>query len=194
MQISAKKFLSSLLVLFLALSVTFAGCGKATRDSAESRYRSARDHFQALGAKNPSMKITVDQMLANFDKDFEIAMAKQKDEEAISAIAEVSSRMEKQEAELVKSIPAPGAVPGAMPAPGGVPVAPGAMPAAPGGKLGGGAVPPPAGVPAPGGMPGAGMPGGAMPGGAMPGGKLGGGAPPAAPPAPAQGGSGFGGQ
>ncbi len=174
-------------ILFaLVVALFLAGCGKATRDSAESRFKSARDKINAAAAKNPGMKPAIDAQLIQLDKDFEVARAKTGDEEAIAAISDVASRAENFE----KSVAAPAA--GAPPA-GTLPPPPGA--AQPGSKLGGAAPPP--GVPA---APAPPAMGGMAPPAPPMGGKLGGAVPapgvPAAPPAApaAQGGSGFGGQ
>ncbi len=158
--------------LIVALFLALAGCGKATRESAESRYKSARDKINVAAAKNPGMKATIDAQLIVLDKDFEVAKAKTGDE-AIGAIADVARRAEDFEKNITAAPAAP--APGAVPPAGAPPAAPPAP--APGGKLGGAAPPPEA---------------------PAVGGKLGGAAPPPVAPAPApaapQGGSGFGGQ
>jgi len=180
--------LHRLVLSALALAFVFlAGCGKATRETTESRYKSARDKLVAAATKNPMMKPAIDQQVQKFELEFAEAKGKQGDEEAIKAMGEVASRVEKFEQEVTKAPAAPAGAPaaGVPAAPGGMP---GAMPAAPGGKLGGPA--PMGGAPmgAPMGAPVAPM---APP--VAPGGKLGGGAP-GVPPAAPQGGSGFGGQ
>lgn len=171
----------------LALALVFlAGCGKATRESAESRYKSARDKLVAAATKNPMMKPAIDQQVQKFELEFAEAKGKQGDEDAIKAMGEVASRVEKFEQEVTKAPAAPAGAPaaGAPMAPGAVPGGMPVAPAAPGGKLGG---------PAPmGGAP-MGAPVAPMVPPVAPGGKLGGGAP-GVPPAAPQGGSGFGGQ
>lgn len=170
---------SILFSLIMALLLALPGCGKATRDSAESRFKSARDKINAAAAKNPGMKPAVDAQLIQLDKDYEVARAKTADEEAIKAISDVARRAEEFEKSL-SAAPAAPAAPSAAAPPAGAPPAVAPPAPAPGGKLGGTA-PPPA-VPA-------------APAAPAMGGKLGGAAPPAAAPAPApQGGSGFGGQ
>lgn len=178
-----RRFLRIVLAALALALVFLAGCGKATRESAESRYKSARDKLVAAATKNPMMKPAIEQQVQKFELEFAEAKGKQGDEEAIKAMSEVASRVEKFEQEVTKAPAAPAGAPaaGAPAAPGAVP---GGMPAAPGGKLGG---------PAPMGAAPMGAPAAPMAPPAAPGGKLGGGAP-GVPPAAPQGGSGFGGQ
>ncbi len=205
-----------LLALFALVALTLSGC-KSSVEGQTNRYNRIKDSLSAFATKNPVMKADIQAKLAEFDRDFQAASAKG-GEDAISAIAQVCSRMEAYEREInpekkaaaaAGKTPPPGSklnqpVPSGQvaPAPAGqVAPVPAAQPTptqpATGGKLGGAVAPAPTAAPV--------APAPTAPAAAPQGGSGFGGAAPAAPapaapapvaPAPTapQGGSGFGGK
>jgi hypothetical protein len=160
------------LLLAGALFVSVAACGKPSVEGSDKRYKSNKDKISVLITKQPANKLEFEKKVAEFEAEYQTAMAAGSDEEKIKKLGELNSRMEKYIGAFDKAdTPAGGAAAPSdkldknAPAP-----APGTAPAA-GGKLDG----PAGGQPASGGMGGGapqpasgGMGGGAPAGGTAP--------------------------
>jgi len=133
------------IVLMLCAVVCLGAC-KRTADSERSRYQATHDRIEALATKNPSMKADIQAKLAELDKAYKAAEAKQGDDQ-IAALAAVNDRMGGYEQAISPAPAAPkpdaaaaaklGSKLGAAPDAGGgkLGAAPASQPAAGGGKL-----------------------------------------------------------
>jgi len=88
----------SALVLMIAViaggMATISGCAKATKETKTNAYKQARDKLQALATKDAKLKAGIDAKLAEFDKEFKAAEAKE-GEEGVKAIGAIVARMNK---------------------------------------------------------------------------------------------------
>lgn len=80
-----------LLVVGLVLGV-FVACGKRTAEGERARYQATRDRIEALGTKNPAMKVDLLAKLAEFEKEFR-ASTGLAEEEAVKTLTALNSRM-----------------------------------------------------------------------------------------------------
>ena len=79
----------------LLLTTALPACGPPTVQGAESRYKANSDKLSAIITRKPQAKPEIDAKLAEFKAEYDKAMKEDTDEKKISALSNLSGRMEK---------------------------------------------------------------------------------------------------